>query len=162
MTETAQKAELTSPRNAVNTWTLSVIIALAWMIPGMGHILLKRPKHGITFLVLITFLFYWGLSLGAKIYQYVPQQPLTFFAMIAQAGMGIPYFVARLIASYARMNPDSLFYGFAERFHFGAGFLETVTFEYGNTFAIVAGLLNFLVILDAYDIATGRKELKNA
>lgn len=162
MTETAQKAELTRPENAINLWTLSVICGLAWMIPGMGHFLLKRPKHGITFLILITFLFYWGLSLGAKIYQYEPQQPLTFFAMIAQAGMGVPYFAARFIASYARLNPDSMFYSFADKFHFGAGFLENVTFEYGNTFAIVAGLLNFLVILDAYDIATGRKELKNA
>jgi hypothetical protein len=32
-----------------------------------------------------------------------------------------------------------------------------VTWEYGNTFLIVSGLLNFLVILDAYDIAMGRK-----
>jgi len=32
-----------------------------------------------------------------------------------------------------------------------------VTYEYGNTFLIVAGLLNFLVMLDAYDIGAGRK-----
>jgi uncharacterized protein DUF6677 len=32
-----------------------------------------------------------------------------------------------------------------------------VTFEYGNTFTAVAGLLNILVILDAYDTALGRK-----
>jgi len=32
-----------------------------------------------------------------------------------------------------------------------------VTYEYGNTFLLVAGLLNYLVMLDAFDIAAGRK-----
>ena len=32
-----------------------------------------------------------------------------------------------------------------------------VTYEYGNCFLIVAGLLNTLVVLDAFDIAVGRK-----
>ena len=39
----------------------------------------------------------------------------------------------------------------------GAGTVTAVSYEYGNCFLIVAGLLNFLVILDAYDIALGRK-----
>jgi len=32
-----------------------------------------------------------------------------------------------------------------------------VTYEYGNTFLIVAGLLNLLVVCDAWDLVTGRK-----
>jgi uncharacterized protein DUF6677 len=39
----------------------------------------------------------------------------------------------------------------------GAGQVTAVTYEYGNTFLIVAGLLNSLVVLDAFDIAMGRK-----
>jgi hypothetical protein len=39
----------------------------------------------------------------------------------------------------------------------GSGRVVAITYEYGNTFAIVAGLLNMLVVLDAYDIAEGRK-----
>ena len=39
----------------------------------------------------------------------------------------------------------------------GSGTVTAVTYEYGNCFLIVSGLLNFLVILDAYDIALGRK-----
>lgn len=31
------------------------------------------------------------------------------------------------------------------------------TFEYGNTFLLIAGLLNYLIMLDAFDIAAGRK-----
>ena len=31
------------------------------------------------------------------------------------------------------------------------------TYEYGNTFLLIAGLLNYLAMLDAFDIAAGRK-----
>ena len=39
----------------------------------------------------------------------------------------------------------------------GAGQVRTVTYEYGNVYVIVAGLLNALVVIDAWDIALGRK-----
>lgn len=162
MTEVAQKAQTAPSHPETNVWSVSVVCVLAWMIPGLGHMLLKRYKHALVFFILITVLFLWGLTLGARLYQYDPQQPLTFFAMIAQMGMGVPYFLVRVVASYARFHPGSFFYGFAEGFRFGDGYLETISYEYGNTFAIVAGLLNFLVILDAYDIATGKKGRKNA
>jgi hypothetical protein len=42
-------------------------------------------------------------------------------------------------------------------FGYGAGDVRAVTYEYGNAFLIVAGLLNLLVVIDAYDIAMGRK-----
>jgi hypothetical protein len=162
MSEAAQKAQPVPARPEVGIWNLSVICVLGWLIPGMGHFLVKRPKHGFTFLVLITILFLWGLTLGARLYQYETQQPLTFFAMIAQMGMGAIYVAIRAIASYARIHPDFALYGFAEGFRFGDGYMEAISYDYGNTFAIVAGLLNFLVVLDAYDIATGRKGLKSA
>lgn len=31
------------------------------------------------------------------------------------------------------------------------------TYEYGNTFLLIAGLLNYLAMLDAFDISAGRK-----
>ncbi len=36
--------------------------------------------------------------------------------------------------------------------------VRSVTYEYGNTFLLTAGLMNILLILDAFDIATGRKD----
>jgi hypothetical protein len=39
----------------------------------------------------------------------------------------------------------------------GPGEVVAATYEYGNTFLIVAGLLNALVVLDAFDLASGRK-----
>jgi hypothetical protein len=40
---------------------------------------------------------------------------------------------------------------------YGNGDVRAVTYEYGNAFLIVAGLLNLLVVIDAYDVALGRK-----
>ena len=39
----------------------------------------------------------------------------------------------------------------------GAGRVTAITYEYGNAFLIVSGLLNMLVVLDAFDVAQGRK-----
>ena len=62
---------------------------------------------------------------------------LTFRA-VADLGIGLPYFVAQMLG-------------------YGAGRVVAVTYEYGNAFGIVAGLLNMLVVLDAWDVAEGRK-----
>jgi hypothetical protein len=159
MNDTASKAgATTAPETSRNVASLAFTCFLAWLVPGLGHFALKRPRRAIAFTFCICFLFLWGLSLGGKIYQFDPQQPLTLFAMIAQAGMGAIYFVVRALTSYAQAHSGSVFYGFAQKFDFGSGAIDRLTFEYGNTFAIVAGLLNFLVILDAYDIATGKKK----
>jgi hypothetical protein len=46
---------------------------------------------------------------------------------------------------------------------FGVGFADDpqsaarATYEYGNTFLLIAGLLNYLAMLDAFDISAGRK-----
>ena len=157
MPETAQKSEV-SHEASPTLWYLSVLCLIGWMIPGTAHLLLKRWKRAITFFVCILILFFWGLNLGARIWHYEPQQPLTFFAMIAQNGVGIPYYVSRVIAGYAQNHPQFSLYNFAGRFGFGEGMIRVVTFEYGNTYTWVAGLLNFLVIIDAYDIALGRKQ----
>lgn len=132
MTETAQKAG--APAVSTNLWYLSVLCLLGWMIPGAAHILLKRPKRAIAFFVCIVTLFVWGLNLGARIWNYEPQQPLTFFAMVSQTGVGVPYFASRAVASYARNHSDFSLYEFANRFAFGEGDIKAITFEYGNTF----------------------------
>ena len=83
-------------------------------------------------------MFTTGLWLEGRLFPFDVSQPLVALAAIADLGIGAPYFVARALGS-------------------GAGRVVAVTFEYGNAFAIVAGLLNMLVVLDAYDIAQGRK-----
>lgn len=115
-----------------------ILVCLAsWAIPGSGHLCLKRRK-GVVFLVTLPMMFAIGIGLEGRLFPFDVSQPLVVLMAVAELGVGLPYFVARGLG-------------------FGAGRVVAVTFEYGNAFLIVAGLLNLLVVLDAFDITVGRK-----
>jgi len=115
-----------------------LISAIAWVVPGAGHLWLGRRQKGLTFLIALTLMFVTGLWLEGRLFPFEVAQPLVLLAAFADLGIGLPYFVAKLLGH-------------------GSGRVVAITYEYGNAFAIVAGLLNMLVVLDAYDIAEGRK-----
>jgi hypothetical protein len=115
-----------------------LICAAAWFLPGAGHLWLGRRQKGIVFLVTLTLMFTFGLWLEGRLFPFELSQPLVALAAVADIGIGLPYFVAKAIGA-------------------GAGRVVAITYEYGNTFVIAAGLLNMLVVLDAFDIAKGRK-----
>ena len=57
----------------------------------------------------------------------------------------------------APASPESSPGGHVACLGYGGGDVRAVTYEYGNAFLVVAGLLNMLVVIDAYDVAMGRK-----
>jgi len=118
--------------------TLVLVCLVAWAIPGAGHFWLGRVQKGMVFLIALTTMFASGLLLKGRLFPFEIGEPLVALAFIANAGLGLPWILARA-------------------FGLGSGTVTAVTWEYGNCFLIVAGLLNLLVILDAYDIAVGRK-----
>lgn len=115
-----------------------IACAAAWAIPGAGHWWLGRRQKAVVFFVTLTLMFFTGLWLEGRIFPFEFSQPLVALAAFADLGIGLPYFVAKAMG-------------------YGAGRVVAVTYEYGNAFGIVAGLLNMLVVLDAFDIAEGRK-----
>ena len=115
-----------------------LVVAVSWAVPGLGHLLLGRWHKGIVFLVALPSMFLAGLLLQGRLFPFDPSQPLVALAALADVGVGLIYLLA------APMG-------------YGAGRVTAVSYEYGNAFLIVAGLLNLLVLLDAYDIALGRK-----
>src|SRR5688572_29794134 len=123
---------------AVEPGMLTLLCVAAWAIPGAGHFWLGRVQKGAVFLVALTTLFAIGLSLHGRLFPFELSEPLVALAAFANAGLGLPWIVGRALG-------------------LGTGVVTAVTYEYGNTFLIVAGLLNFLVVLDAYDIGAGRK-----
>jgi hypothetical protein len=125
-------AQSRSPRDTY------LICAAAWALPGAGHLWLRRMQKGFVFLVALPLMFACGLWFEGRLFPFDVSQPLVVLAAVADLGVGIPYFVARAIG-------------------LGDGRVIAQTFEYGNAFLIVAGLLNMLVVLDAFDIAQGRK-----
>ncbi len=119
--------------------TAGIPVAIsAWLVPGLGHLMLGRTRRALTFFLIVTGLFVLGLTLRGELFPLETSEPLTFLAGLAEIGTGLPFFAAKLLG-------------------FGAGEVTAVTYEYGYTFCIVAGLLNMLIMLDAYDIAVGRK-----
>jgi hypothetical protein len=115
-----------------------LICAAAWAVPGAGHWWLGRTQKGLIFLIAIPLMFAIGLWLEGRLFPFELGQPLVALAAFADIGIGVPYFVAKAMGV-------------------GAGRVIAQSFEYGNAFLIVAGLLNMLVVLDAFDVAEGRK-----
>lgn len=107
-------------------------------MPGAGHLLQGRTAKGLIFLVTLSMMFATGLWLDGQIFAFDLAQPLVFLEAVADLGIGLPFVAVRAAG-------------------LGAGRVVAETYEYGNTFILVAGLLNMLVVLDAFDIAYGRK-----
>lgn len=112
---------------------------LAWVLPGAGHLYLGRKGKGLVFLAAIGALFVLGVAMKSRLELYLGlEDPLNLLFSVAQIAVGAPYFIARALG-------------------YESGLVTAVTYEYGNTFTAVGGLLNILVILDAHDVAIGRK-----
>jgi hypothetical protein len=124
---------------------LTVGIA-AWLLPGSGHLMMKKWGRALLMGGVIWFCFIVGLAMGGHLFDLTDDQGnfvlLQVPPMIANLGAGALY-----ISSWLR----------------GSGFVDDpaqaarATYEYGNTFLLIAGLLNYLTMLDAYDIAVGRR-----
>ena len=118
--------------------TLVLLCLVSWAIPGAGHLWLGRRGKGLTFLIALPLMFAIGLAVRGRLFPFELSDPLVGLSAIADLGIGAIYFLAGALG-------------------YGGGDVRAVTYEYGNAFLIVAGLLNMLVVIDAYDVAMGRK-----
>ena len=117
---------------------LVLLCAAAWLVPGAGHLWMGRRQKGLVFVLALPAMFVIGLLLHGRIFPFELSEPLVALAAAADLGAGAVWIIARML-------------------DVGAGIVTATTYEYGNTFLIVAGLLNALVVLDAFDIGMGRK-----
>jgi uncharacterized protein DUF6677 len=127
----------TAAEETQSGWLVLLCLA-AWAVPGAGHLWLGRRSKGLIFLVTLPLMFAIGLALQGRLFPFDMREWLVGLAAFADLGIGVPYFVAGALG-------------------YGNGDVRAVTYEYGNAFLIVAGLLNLLVVIDAYDVALGRK-----
>jgi TM2 domain-containing membrane protein YozV len=118
-------------------------VALGWLVPGGGHFLLKRSGRGALLLVSITTMFVLGLLMRGAMFQPQTGDLLTFVintgGFIGNLASGALYLLT-VALSYSQ--PDV------------AGHVH----DYGTKFLVTAGLLNILAMVDAYEIAAGRKD----
>lgn len=116
-----------------------LVAVAAWVVPGSGHLLLKKHRRAAVVGGVVLFSFLFGCWLQGHLYVVVPEQPLSRLATLSSMGAGVPYFLARYLVEYQ-------------------GDIYSSTFEYGKAFLLTAGLLNLLAVLDAWDIANGSKD----
>jgi hypothetical protein len=120
---------------------------LGWLLPGLGHLAQGRWARALLLGGAVWACFLGGLWMGGHLFIVTGKEQglavlLQVPPMIANLGSGVLYLVC---------------------WFFGTGFSDDIvhaalpTFEYGNTFLLVAGLLNYLCMLDAFDISAGRK-----
>lgn len=114
------------------------LFLLAWLVPGAGHFALGKRQKAAVFGTVLPVMFVFGLLLQGRLFPFTPSDPLVALASLANVMAGVPYLAARLFGA-------------------GDGVVTAITYEYGNTFMIATGLLNALVVLDAFDVAKGRK-----
>ena len=117
---------------------LVLLCLAAWAVPGAGHFWLGRRSKGVIFILALPIMFLLGLGLHGRLFPFDFSEPLVGLAALANLGIGLIYFAASAAG-------------------FGTGDVRIASYEYANAFLIVAGLLNVLVVIDAYDIALGRK-----
>jgi hypothetical protein len=124
---------------AIRRGNRAVAVLLAWIFPGLGHAYLGRRRTALLFAVIVTVTFLLGLSFEGRLYTVERSQPLTILATFAVSGAGLLNLAARFLSS----NPG--------------GTILSPTYEYGCAYLLTAGLMNLLLMLDAWDIASGRK-----
>ena len=130
---------MTAERAEAPTRSPFAALVLGWLFPGLGHFYLGRRKTALAFALIVTATFLAGISFQGRLYWIEPGQPLTMLATFAVYGAGLLNIAARVLSD----NPG--------------GTILSATYEYGCAFLLTAGLMNLLLVLDAWDIATGRK-----
>ena len=121
-----------------------VIAIISWLFPGAGHLAQGRIKRGLIISVAIWLMFLIGILSGGAYYpgfDFKDGSLLYLLNVFAKLGNGIGTAVSFLAS--AELSPNVA---------------ARATFEYGGRFVETAGLLNYLAIIDAVDIALGRKK----
>jgi hypothetical protein len=108
------------------------------LLPGLGHAVLRKWDRALVFLASITLMFVIGIRLRGRLFSPDFSDLFATLKFVADAGSGMLYWFAWVRG-------------------FGAGEPSAYTYDFGNVFVYVAGLLNMLIVVDAFDIAMGRK-----
>ena len=117
-----------------------IAMALAYLVPGAGHFYLGKRQRALAYFAIIFLMFVIGLAIDGGLYTFAESTgALRRLAMLGSMGSGLMYFLAAGTK-------------------WATGIVLGMTYEYGRTFTLTAGLMNLLLVLDVFDISEGRKE----
>ncbi len=141
MTQKAAEAEIVAKeKSAIARPQLGRLIRLcvaAWLIPGFGHLLLGRKWRALILFTSILALYLFGIAMNGVFFSPHSGSYLQSLGYFGELCVG----VAMPVTKFFNYSGDPFF----------------VSSDYGTAFLVAAGMLNVLAVLDAYDIALGRK-----
>ncbi|WP_419804383.1 DUF6677 family protein [Terriglobus sp.] len=115
-----------------------LVLLAGWVVPGLGHVLVRKPIRALLLFVAIIAMFAIGPAMHGKVYTPTTGDPLDILGFIGDAGA---------IGLWAIAKLGDL----------GATQLSDAFSDYGSKFIVVAGLLNVMAAVDAQSLANGRK-----
>jgi hypothetical protein len=118
--------------------TLARLCVAAWLVPGLGHLLLRRRWRALILFAAIMTMFALGLAMQGQ-----------FFSTSSASYLQTLGYYGELCVGLAM--PGARFFGYS------GGDPFFVSCDYGTAYLVSAGMLNLLCVLDCYDIAMGRK-----
>jgi hypothetical protein len=136
---TAAGAGAAKSPTATNSPMAIVAPLLGWLLPGLGHFIQRRWIRGLLLMLAVFIMFFAGLGMQGKVYAFNTGDLLDILGFVGDIGTGLLYFVARVM-------------------DWGAGNIQRAVSDYGTKYIVVAGLLNIISAVDAYHIATGKKQ----
>src|SRR5215467_1860347 len=138
-TDKANAVSSTARGEAAPITMMSVVApALGWLIPGAGHLIQKRWIRGFLLMGSVVTMFVLGLLMQGRVYQPNGGDILDILGFIGDVGAGGLYILSRVN-------------------DWGHVVVAHATADYGTKYIIVAGLLNFICVADAYHVAIGKK-----
>jgi len=115
-----------------------LVLAAGWLIPGAGHLMLRKYARAALLFAAIATMFAVGIALGGKVYSPNTGDLLDILGFVGDLGGGAFFLLAHLLG--LGQNPV----------------LVTIA-DYGTKFIVVGGMLNVIAAVDAHSIAIGRK-----
>jgi uncharacterized protein DUF6677 len=116
------------------------IAVAAWIVPGLGHLLLRRWGRALIFFLSVGGLAISGYFLRGNVFPPRTGEAFGTLGFLADAGAGMFYFLSRF---FEAAGPD----------------VSRAAGDYGTRFIAAAGIVNLLSVFDAYEIALGRRTM---
>lgn len=116
------------------------IAVAAWIVPGLGHLVLKRWGRALIFFLTVGGLAVFGYLLRGNVFPPQAGDSFDTLGFLADAGSGVFYFLARVFES-------------------AGSDVSRAAGDYGTRFIAAAGIVNLLSVFDAYEIALGRRKM---
>ncbi len=109
---------------------------LTWLVPGIGYFFLDRKRDGIIVMSCLFAAILLGTFMGGDLFP-LDEGWLRRIGSFCQLGMGAPFFLGKLFL--------------------GRGTPLSTSYDYGTNYFLIAGMLNWLAVMDIFDISVKRK-----